>query len=1697
MVGKRRRDDDDDGPGPSGGSEAAPTIGQQTAHIKNKQVRGARYVKLKHEKSKAKKKKRAIVAKEAAKAEELGLPPPEKAVPKTIENTREKDETTVQPEDAEVAADEDQDEFAEHFKRIRPPNVLITTSYKVTGTMYRFISELLEVLPCATYYKRQGYPLKKIVEYAKNRDFTDLMVFNEDRKQINGLLLVHLPDGPTAQFRMSNLVLSADIKNHARATSHRPELVLNNFDTGLGHRVGRMFASLFHQDPTFRGRRVVTFHNQRDFVFFRHHRYIFEEREKKEKGKKDKVAFVKARLQEIGPRFTLKLQSLQKGTFDSKGGEFEWLAKPDQDTSRRKFQLFAGGLGAFHKMARPLVEDVLLSTSCLGHRDILARLWGAPDSLPALLALAPSGSPFKFLMEARDDISAQDVVLSELLNARTPAAWVSAARGEAAALAALARHCQENGLVLAVTNRSNFDLVLLPRAAGLVDGIFFCGFATRVEGVAFIARTIAARQVAVVLDLDSTLLESEHLPVQPADWRDLDWRAAVMGRISALPDEPHHAESVHAASWVWRGCTHSYRVRQRLGWTELREMLAQEGRPGGKLAVFVNSARPDGVSWCPEKTPCIGVGLRSVFEADFNMRLGPLWVADDLPEVFNSKYREMVYQVSAYKPVASRPNDYDADGSVLKGMADHIQKFWRHCYGADGGGGAVAALVAAAQRTMTALCVTPLVPGAAASAPVSGPWPDALFKGHGPLSTALSVQQFLEERQLASLLAAAAEAEQAVPAARFVSDTEEVAAVEDAAPAVPAVAENDENAVQAVAGKAHPAVAAHPVPPERVLRPSSRQDGPASPATSHLLVKPAGHQHAPWPVAAPEPPAEAGQQPPATASTAALAEEESDADADGGSGQLVRLLESQGGLDEPAVEEAAQDGCCCGYGAPLPAALGCAAAAAASPRDSLGGLDACPVEIVGSEVEDAEVEIELAAVEAGEPAAEAGEESGAAGRKRDFSAILANDSLLGPGAFSAAITAAQAEYLASHPDKTIKTILLLVAMEAEATPMVEALGLAADSPPRIPPPAPCHSFSGQHAGAEVHLVCFGKCKATGVDNVGTVPAALTTYLAIQAFKPDVVISTGTAGGFRSRGAAIADVFVSTGMVNHDRRIPIPGFDKYGVGAFDALPTPQLQKALGLKAGVVTSGNSLDYTAEDMARMVQHEAAVKEMEAAAVAWAADLFGCPMFCIKSITDIVDGDRPAQDEFLENLHKSADALQRAAAAAGFGARRALRGSVAAIPAAPRRCRPAQRPVAPRCTASVDVHELVRRAGAAISGSNGASNGASGAGTVAMPRKGAGVTFRARRKLKYGYVLKLVGSGVPLGNWDTERAPSMRWTEGDRWVLTVDLPAGSYDFKPCVVRGHDHSNIVRWDDGSNRTLEVTAEDAASGTSFFIDFDNERQEVLGPPRAGAPGPAGAPSMPGTTPGFAPWGRPLNGPPGSYEGASGSVGNTDSFESRLPRDSSVDDLRAELERQRAARQAAEAERDELRRQVASDAAEAAALVSNSTSMRLEFSAIADELASAEEGRLAAAEAAEAIAAQLDELAARLQAAEDARAALQAERDEMDHTLSWEQQRCAQLESERDSMAAEVRAAKAERDELLAEKNSRPQELGAALAQAEAAAAERNALAAQLAQVQSELEAALVEQQRLAAVAERAGQHTAVMRSVGLLLSSIE
>ncbi|CAG2057540.1 unnamed protein product [Timema podura] len=257
-----------------------------------------------------------------------------KQVPRTLESTREKDETMLDQLDEsqveELQYDLTVDPFSKYFDKTYEPKVLITYSDNPLRKTRIFGKELRRIIPNSINLLRNRSGVKKMVKSCIEKGFTDIIIINENMRQPNGLLVVHLPDGPTANFRLSNVKITSELRrNHKEISTHRPEVVLNNFQTQLGNTVSRMLASLFHYDPEFKGRRAVTFHNQRDYIFFRHHRYEF-------------TPNGKVRLRELGPRFTLKLRSLQKGTFDSKTGEYEWLItgkRHRMETSRRKFFL--------------------------------------------------------------------------------------------------------------------------------------------------------------------------------------------------------------------------------------------------------------------------------------------------------------------------------------------------------------------------------------------------------------------------------------------------------------------------------------------------------------------------------------------------------------------------------------------------------------------------------------------------------------------------------------------------------------------------------------------------------------------------------------------------------------------------------------------------------------------------------------------------------------------------------------------------------------------------------------------------------------------------------------------------------------------------------------------------------------------------------------------------------------------------------------------------------------------------------------------------------------------------------------------------------------------------------------------------------------------------------------------------------------
>jgi len=262
------------------------------------------------------------------------------------------------------------------------------------------------------------------------------------------------------------------------------------------------------------------------------------------------------------------------------------------------------------------------------------------------------------------------------------------------------------------------------------------------------------------------------------------------------------------------------------------------------------------------------------------------------------------------------------------------------------------------------------------------------------------------------------------------------------------------------------------------------------------------------------------------------------------------------------------------------------------------------------------------------------------------------------------------------------------------------------SPPRLTPrrpaAAPLRALSPGHAttfpptplphrqlpeGLDVTVAVLPKDYTHGCDAVGTVPAAIATHLlctalyrdadadtapAGEASPPlsstwglDLLINAGTCGGFRSEGARIGDVYWCDRAAFHDRRIPLPGFTEYGVGG-QALATPRGDggleattgdaavphdeaaacgwAAVGARRGVVTTGDSLDWNEDDLRGMRANRAVCKDMEAAAVAWAAGGAGVPVICLKAVTDIVDGDRVPAEEFMENLGRASAAIQAA---------------------------------------------------------------------------------------------------------------------------------------------------------------------------------------------------------------------------------------------------------------------------------------------------------------------------------------------------------------------------------------------------------------------------------------------------------------------
>jgi len=293
---------------------------------KNKIVRAKLYQQIKIQKNKLRMEKRL---KRLEERELLGDKAPPKQIPKTMENSKVDMPgfERLTPEEAKNLPI--QDDLKPYFEGKLTPKILITTSREHTIAGQDFCNELRSVFPRSEYRKRMKTRIPNVIKQCVERDFTAILIVCEDMGKVHTLIHINLPEGPTAHYRVTSIVPMKKVLRSMKDEGYNPELILNGFNTALGMRTGRMLSTLHPIKPEFVGRTVVTWHCQRDFIFFRRHYYAFESR-------------TKANLRETGPRFTLKLRSLQKGRWkdrDYREGEYEWKLKR-MGAGRKEFYIW-------------------------------------------------------------------------------------------------------------------------------------------------------------------------------------------------------------------------------------------------------------------------------------------------------------------------------------------------------------------------------------------------------------------------------------------------------------------------------------------------------------------------------------------------------------------------------------------------------------------------------------------------------------------------------------------------------------------------------------------------------------------------------------------------------------------------------------------------------------------------------------------------------------------------------------------------------------------------------------------------------------------------------------------------------------------------------------------------------------------------------------------------------------------------------------------------------------------------------------------------------------------------------------------------------------------------------------------------------------------------------------------------------------
>lgn len=192
----------------------------------------------------------------------------------------------------------------------------------------------------------------------------------------------------------------------------------------------------------------------------------------------------------------------------------------------------------------------------------------------------------------------------------------------------------------------------------------------------------------------------------------------------------------------------------------------------------------------------------------------------------------------------------------------------------------------------------------------------------------------------------------------------------------------------------------------------------------------------------------------------------------------------------------------------------------------------------------------------------------------------------------------------------------------------------------------CTFYKGQLNGVDVVLLQSG---------IGKVAAAVGTAILLELFEADVVINTGSAGGFDS-SLNLGDVVISTEVRHHDADVTAFGYE---IGQMAGQPAAfkadeklmqTAEQALAQMndkhavRGLICTGDTFVCTDEKQKFIRENFPSViaVEMEASAIAQACHQFNVPFVVVRAISDVADKESPMSfDEFLPLAAKSSSEM------------------------------------------------------------------------------------------------------------------------------------------------------------------------------------------------------------------------------------------------------------------------------------------------------------------------------------------------------------------------------------------------------------------------------------------------------------------------